>query len=262
MTPISELNHLSDLKNKVAVVTGGAGHLGEAFVQSLLQYGVNVISLDKYAKDEEILPSKVHCIACDLAVDDDIQRAVKYCEDTFGRIDILINNAAFVGTSDLEGWAVPFEEQSIATWRKAIEVNLTAVFNICQLAWPLMKTQKTASIINISSIYGQLGPDNGLYEGTDMGNPAAYGASKGGVNQLTRWLATNMAPSVRVNALALGGIERGQAEEFIQRYVARTPMKRMGIEDDMVGPMLFLASNMSKYVTGQIIPVDGGWSAC
>ena len=258
----SKKNYFSELQNKVAIVTGGGGHLGKKFVHSLNECGVNIISLDQYEKPIEISSANIHHIKCDISNEKDIDNAISYCKKKFGHIDILINNAAFVGTSNLEGWSVDFEQQSINTWRKAIEVNLTSVFYICQKSWPLMKTQENASIINISSIYGQLGPNNDLYEDTEMGNPAAYSVSKGGVNQLTRWLATNMAPNVKVNALALGGIERGQSKKFIKKYNARTPMKRMGTEDDMIGPMLFLASNMSNYMTGQIILVDGGWSSC
>jgi len=261
MTQFTNMNANFDFQNKVALVTGGAGHLGREFGEALANCGATVISLDtRELGNQSEHKGQIIERVCDLSDDTAIADVIKYCDDTFGKIDILVNNAAFVGTSNLGGWAVPFEKQSLDTWRRALDVNLTAVFALCQMAWPLMKKTTNASIINISSIYGILGPDNDLYEGTEMGNPAAYAASKGGVIQLTRWLATNMAPTVRVNALALGGIERGQPEKFQAKYNARTPMGRMGTEKDMVGPMLFLASEMSGYVTGQTLPVDGGWS--
>jgi NAD(P)-dependent dehydrogenase (short-subunit alcohol dehydrogenase family) len=171
----------------------------------------------------------------------------------------LVNNAALVGTSDLVGWAVPFEKQSIDTWRRAIEVNLTAVFDLCQGLTPLLNATKNASIINIASIYGINAPDWSLYEGTSLGNPAAYGVSKGGLIQLTRWLSTTLAPNVRVNAISPGGIFRNQPEEFVKRYSSRTPLKRMATENDFRGAIAFLATDMSRYVTGQVISVDGGW---
>jgi len=115
------------------------------------------------------------------------------------------------------------------------------------------------NIINIGSIYGEYAPDWSLYEGTTMSNPAAYGAAKGGLIQLTKWLATTLAPDVRVNSISPGGIERGQAKKFVDRYKSRTPLKRMACEDDFRGVIAFLASNMSSYVTGQNIRVDGGW---
>ena len=112
----------------------------------------------------------------------------------------------------------------------------------------------------MGSIYGILGPDLSLYDDTDLNNPAAYAASKGGLLQLTRWLATVLAPSVRANAVSPGGIERGQPEAFMSKYIARTPLKRMGCEEDFKGVIAFLASDMSRWVTGQNIVVDGGWS--
>jgi NAD(P)-dependent dehydrogenase (short-subunit alcohol dehydrogenase family) len=99
-----------------------------------------------------------------------------------------------------------------------------------------------------------------LYEGTTMGNPAAYAGSKGGLIQLTKWLATSLAPEIRVNCVSPGGLARGQAPEFIEKYVAKTPLKRMGTEEDFMGVIAFLASDLSAWVTGQNIMVDGGWT--
>jgi NAD(P)-dependent dehydrogenase (short-subunit alcohol dehydrogenase family) len=176
-----------------------------------------------------------------------------------GELNILVNNAAFVGTSDLAGWAVKFPEQSVETWRRAIEVNLTAVFELCQGLAPMMSRSNGASVINIASIYGALGPDWRLYENTGMANPAAYSASKGGLIQLTRWLATTLAPDVRVNAISPGGIYRDQPRSFVEKYSQRTPLGRMGAETDIVGAVVYLASDLSSYVTGQNLYVDGGW---
>jgi NAD(P)-dependent dehydrogenase (short-subunit alcohol dehydrogenase family) len=124
-----------------------------------------------------------------------------------------------------------------------------------------MKDSIGASIVNISSIYGLLGPDWRLYAETNMGNPAAYSASKGGLIQFTRWLSTTLAPSVRVNAICPGGIFRNQPGSFIAKYEYKTPMARMAKEEDFKGALGFLASDLSSYVTGQSLNVDGGWSA-
>ena len=124
---------------------------------------------------------------------------------------------------------------------------------------PLLKATEGASIINIASIYGEYGPDWSLYEGTYMSNPAAYSASKGGLIQFTRWLATTIAPDIRVNAISPGGIFRNQPEVFVKRYEAKTPLGRMATEDDFRGVVAFLASDMSRYVTGQNLVMDGGW---
>ena len=124
---------------------------------------------------------------------------------------------------------------------------------------PLLQKSDHASVINIGSIYGSYGPDWRLYESTEMGNPAAYSSSKGGLLQFTRWLATSVAPLVRVNAVSPGGIYRKQNEKFVEKYSLRTPLGRMGTEDDLRGAVAYLASDLSRYVTGQNLEVDGGW---
>ena len=124
---------------------------------------------------------------------------------------------------------------------------------------PLLKAAKSGCIVNIASIYGMYGPDWGLYEGTSMSNPAAYAASKGGLIQLTRWLATTVAPDIRVNSISPGGIFRGQPEEFVNRYKDRTPLGRMANEEDFRGAIAYLSSDLSQYVTGINLPIDGGW---
>ena len=136
---------------------------------------------------------------------------------------------------------------------------MIAIFHLCQGLTPLLKKVEGSSIVNIASIYGANGPDWSLYEDTNMSNPAAYGASKGGLIQLTRWLATTIAPEVRVNSISPGGIFRNQPELFVKRYIEKTPLRRMASEDDFRGAIAFLASDMSKYVTGQNLIVDGGW---
>jgi NAD(P)-dependent dehydrogenase (short-subunit alcohol dehydrogenase family) len=123
-----------------------------------------------------------------------------------------------------------------------------------------MMESKGASIINVASIYGIAGPDWSLYEGTKIGNPAAYAVSKGGLIQFTRWLATTVAPGIRVNAISPGGILRGQPKNFVERYSAKVPLGRMAKEDDFRGIIAYLATDLSEYVTGQNISIDGGWS--
>src|SRR5207237_919399 len=140
---------------------------------------------------------------------------------------ILINNAALVGTSQLKGWGVPFAAQNADTWRQALAINLTAPFVLTQACREGLMASGHGSVINIGSTYGVVAPDMGLYAGTEMGNPAAYAASKGGLIQFTRWLSTVLAPRVRANAITPGGVWRNQAALFHERYVARTPLGRM-----------------------------------
>lgn len=263
---MKKINSLMSLAGRRALITGAAGGLGQVIAETLAEMGSDLVLLDVCDMALMDLSKKIASVAkvdivvhrCDLEVESQ-REAVISSIMRLGQLDILINNAAFVGTSGLSGWATSFNAQSVETWRRAMEVNLTAVFHLCQGFAPLLHASGHGSIINIGSIYGKYGPDWTLYEGTTMANPAAYAASKGGVLQLTRWLATTMAPKVRVNAISPGGIARGQVSDFVERYVARTPLGRMATEDDFRGAVAFLAGDMSAYMTGQNLFVDGGW---
>lgn len=264
MTTIKEL---MNLKGRRALVTGATGGLGKVMADTLAELGADLVLVDRPGSDFQNLAEaltqrwgiQVQHRHCDLEQRERRVELMDWLKRSGEGLNVLINNAAFVGTSELQGWAVPFEEQTVNTWRRALEVNLTAVFDLCQGLTPMLKASEGASIINIASIYGEYGPDWSLYEGTNMSNPAAYGASKGGLIQFTRWLATTIAPRVRANAISPGGVFRSQPETFVQRYEARTPLGRMATEDDFRGVVAYLASDLSKYVTGQNLLVDGGW---
>lgn len=264
MTPLSQM---MNLRGRTALVTGAAGHIGRVIAQTLAELGADLVLVDIPGTQLEALLEQlaahfdvgVEILACDLEIGSERERLIGAFREHHQMLDILVNNAAFVGTSGLEGWARPFLEQTVDTWRRALEVNLTAAFDLCKSLTPELKRGHGASVINIGSIYGELGPDWSLYEGTAMANPAAYAASKGGLLQLTRWLATTLGPSIRVNAISPGGVARNQPEAFVARYVARTPLGRMATEDDFRGAIAYLASDMSSYVTGQNLCVDGGW---
>lgn len=257
------IREMMSLQGRVALLTGGAGHIGKSIGAALSEMGATVVLLDR--SDDVHAAAKgignARSVVVDLANEAAARDAVRMVASEIGRLDILINNAAFVGTSELTGWGVPFEQQSTETWRAALEVNLTAAFALCQEAAPHLKQGGNGCILNIASIYGVLGPDWSFYEGTEMANPAAYGASKGGLIQLTRWLSTTLAPEVRVNALCPGGVSRGQPDSFVKRYEARAPLGRMANEEDIAGPAAFLVSDAARYITGQVLMADGGFSA-
>jgi len=256
-----------NLRGRRALVTGACGGIGRVIVHTLAELGADIILVDRPESDLEMIAQSLRtawgvratCFPCDLELEVQRRSLIEYANLSDGGLAVLINNAAFVGTSTIEGWAVPFADQSITAWRRALEVNLTAVFELCQGLHALLRRSDGANIINVGSIYGLLGPDYSLYSGTSMANPAAYGASKGGLIQLTRWLATTMAPEVRVNSISPGGVLRGQPEAFVQRYSQRTPLGRMAAESDFQGAIAYLASDLSSYVTGQNLSVDGGW---
>jgi len=264
---MTTLQQLMDMRGRRVLLTGATGGIGRVMADTLAELGADLVLIDRPGSDFDSLASELTekwaistlSISCDLESEearDELIEKVK--QDGLG-VSCLINNAAFVGASDLQNWIVPFEEQSVEVWRRALEVNLTAAFHLSQGLTAELRKASGANIINVTSIYGEYGPDWRLYEGTDMGNPAAYGASKGGLNQFTRWLATTIAPDVRVNAISPGGVFRNQPEKFVNRYIERTPLKRMATEDDFRGVVAYLASDLSQYVTGQVLRVDGGW---
>ena len=263
------LKNLSDMSDATVLITGGLGYLGCVMAETLAEHGAEIIILDKDDAKFDILKKNLHAnfgincqfIQCNLEIEQERTNAIENLKNNKTRVSCLINNAAYVSGTNMLGWTTSFEKQSLEVWRRAIEVNLTAAFHFAQAFSPELKNEKDGNIINITSIYGQLGPDWDLYKDTQMGNPAAYSVSKGGLEQLTRWLATTLAPEVRVNAVCPGGISRNQPSNFVSRYEKRTPMKRMATENDFKGVISFLASQQSSYVTGQTINVDGGFSS-
>lgn len=266
---MTSIKKLMDLRGRRALITGGAGWIGSTMADTLAEMGADLVLLDRPDSDlgtkvdliRKKWNVKIDGLTCDLEDFDARTKLLTELKENYSNIDILINNAAFGGMTSLEGWVVPFEEQCISTWRRAIEVNLTAAFHLSQGLTPLLRKSKGGTIINIASIYGELGPDWRLYDETQMGNPAAYSVSKGGLIQLTRWMATTLAPDIRVNSLSPGGVWRDQPVTFVKNYCNRTPLGRMATEDDFRGAIGFLASDMSRYVTGEVLHVDGGWAA-
>lgn len=264
---MTTFKELSSLNKRRALITGATGKLGRIFAETLAELGADLYLVDLPGSDFQTLTDElankwgvdVRHFNCNLEVPEERAELISNLKETSNGLNILINNAALTGNLDLDGWAVPFEEQSLKTWNRALEVNLTAAFELCQGLLPLLKCSVGANIINISSIYGLYSPDWSLYENSDLGNPAAYAVSKSGLIGLTRWLATSVAPEVRVNAIAPGGILRNQSEEFVSRYIQKTPLKRMGNENDFRGAIAFLASDLSNYVTGHVLSIDGGW---
>jgi len=263
------LKVLMNLAGRRVMITGATGGIGQKMAETVAEMGGNLVLVDRPGSDystvtqsvDDLGKIEIDLIDCDLENSDSREQLIESLLSNKKGLDVLINNAAFVGTSGLEGWVTGFEEQSIETWRRAVEVNLTAAFDLSKGLYPKLKQSGHGAIVNVASIYGISGPDYSLYEDTAMGNPAAYAASKGGLLQLTRWLATTLAPEVRVNAISPGGVFRNQPEVFVERYQNRTPLKRMAVEDDFKGVTAYLISDLSSYVTGQNIVIDGGWTS-
>lgn len=249
------------LKNKIAVVAGGAGLIGKPVVLGLIQAGARVYVADideKNGKKLEKQNTKCKWINLDIA---DI-KSVKNCINTIvkkdKKIDIWIN-CAYPRTQD---WSVKFEDIKFESWRENVDMHLNGYFLCCQQIAKQMKKQKKGSIINFSSVYGVVGPDFSIYDKTKSTMPAAYSAIKGAIITFSKYLATYYAKhGIRVNTICPGGIYDKQPQVFVKKYEEKTPMGRMGTPEDIAGPVLFLASDASSYITGHVLMVDGGWTA-
>lgn len=269
-----EYRRLFDLSGRIALVTGAVGNLGPHCCAALADHGASVAALDL---DEEVVATLageiesrfgVRCIglACDITEPDRVAATVATVERELGPITILHNNAQ--GTSEsLDRYFAPMGRYDLQTWREVMAVNLDGAFVVAQEVGSRMAARGGGSIVQTASIYGIMGPDQRIYEGSEykgrpISSPAVYSASKAGLIGLTLYLAAYWGDrGVRVNALTPGGVASGQNETFTQRYAARVPMGRMATVKDVVGALVFLASDASSYITGQNIVVDGGLAA-
>jgi NAD(P)-dependent dehydrogenase (short-subunit alcohol dehydrogenase family) len=196
-----------------------------------------------------------------------LEEALEHVRSAMGEPYALVNNAALdspPGASAAENG--PFEDYPEDSWDKVLNVNLKGIFLTCQVFGGAMARAGRGSIINISSIYGVVSPDQSIYEYRRTGDetffkPVAYSASKSGVMNLTRYLATYWAPKVRVNTLTFAGVFNNQDQRFLDGYTKRVPMGRMANEDEYNGAVVFLVSDASSYMTGANVVLDGGWTA-
>lgn len=266
---------LFDLAGKVAIVTGGAGILGSHFCRALAESGARVAIIDirqdaLTSLETEINsehPNHAMAILADVSEPDQVTRAIREVISRFGRVDVLHNNAASKG-SNLDTYFDSFENYTLQQWREIMAANIDSMFLMAQAVGKIMKAQGDGgSIIQTASAYGIMAPDQRIYEGSwylnrQINTPAVYSTSKAAVIGLTKYLATYWAEHrIRVNALVPGGAESGQNDEFKRKYGLRVPLGRMAQPPEMVGAVLYLASDASRYVTGHSLVVDGGLSA-
>lgn len=240
------------IKDKVIVVTGGNGLLGKQMVSTFRNHGATVISADIYFEEQS-----ADDLIIDITDENSVNEGIAAIVKKYNRIDGWVNNA-YPRTKD---WGNKFEKIALESWRKNVDMHLNGYFLCCQVVLEQMKNQRFGSLINMSSIYGLVGPDFTVYEGTEMTMPAAYSAIKGGLNNFTRYLASYYgAYQIRVNTVSPGGIFDNQPESFVNNYNKKVPMKRMGSPKDIVSAVFFLLANDSSYITGHNLVVDGGWS--
>jgi NAD(P)-dependent dehydrogenase (short-subunit alcohol dehydrogenase family) len=241
------------LKDKVIIVTGGSGLIGREIVKYLLSNGV--IAVNAEINVETDIEKGLVC--CDITSEMSVENCIDIVMKKYGRIDGLVNNA-YPRTAD---WGNNFEEISLESWRKNIDMQMNSTFFFCQKVLEIMVKQQEGSIVNIASIYGVVGNDFTVYEGYGGTSPAAYSAIKGGIINFTRYLASYFGKyGIRVNCMSPGGIKDRQHPSFIERYENKVPLKRMGRADEIAPAAAFLLSDDASYITGHNLMVDGGWT--
>lgn len=258
-----------DLTGRVAVVTGASGQLGGEYVKTLLGAGASVAAFDIWPDNpksaiKEIDSERLVSIETDVTNKESIERGLEIAVSKLGNPSILINNAAIDAPPNAtEQVTGPFETYPESAWQAMMDVNLKGVFLCCQVIGGNMAKTGGGSIINISSIYGILSPDQRIYEYKEKPffKPIAYSVTKSGILNLTRYLATYWAEkNVRVNTLTLGGVFNNQDEAFLKNYTNKVPLGRMARKDEYTGAILFLSSDASSYMTGANLIIDGGFS--
>lgn len=244
----------NSLENKIIVITGGNGLLGSAMIKKIKSDGGFSINLDINHKTSEDLSN----IECDITSQNSINNAMSIIIEKYNRIDGLVNNA-YPRTTD---WGNKFEDIKLESWKQNIDWQLNSYFYVSQQVATQMSKQMYGSIINIASIYGVVGPDFTVYDETSMTMPAGYSAIKGGLINLTRYMASYFGSNnVRVNCVSPGGVFDNQDINFVKNYEKKVPLGRMGNPDDIAPSVSFLLSDDSKYITGQNLIIDGGWTA-
>jgi 2-deoxy-D-gluconate 3-dehydrogenase len=266
-----------DVSGRAVIVTGGAGLLGREYGRVLVAAGASVVLADvneasaaAVAADLRGQPGTAIGVGVDVTEEGSVAQLVRATLVAFGRIDGLVNNAALNPSFDGHRTAdfdLPFERYSLDLWNRTLAVNLTGMFLCAREVAPTMLAQQQGVIVNVSSTYGLVGPDQRLYEsdapdGRRGYKPVAYSVTKSGVLGFTRYLAAYWAGTgIRVNTLTPGGVLNDQPEEFVRRYSARTPLGRMAGCHEYSAALLFLLSDASSYMTGGNLVVDGGWTA-
>lgn len=263
-------NNIFDLTGKVAIIFGGSGTLGRQFTTSLMDYGAQVISCDIVIPEVKL--EGVHYEEIDASNPESVSKMADKLIEKFKTIDVLINSVSAKGPD----FYLPFDETSLEGWELGMKGNLTIPFVTIQKFIKQMVKQQSGSIINISSVYGVVGNDQDMYEGSNLHeiyvkdspdikrvySNGVYNASKAGLNNFTRFLAAYYGKdNIRVNCISPGGVKSpAENETFLKKYSAKVPLGRKANPDEMNGAVVYLASEASSYVTGHNLMVDGGFT--
>lgn len=251
------------LDGRVAFVSGAAGHLGQAMTRSLLGVGAHVIlngrnverlgAFKATLSDEGFAQTSIACF--DMS---DTAAVARYFTAA-SQLDVLVNNAITIAMGTIAS-------ATADDFAKAYDTGVRAAFEAMRAGEPLLRKSTGASVINIASMYGSVSPDPSIYGDSGLNSPPAYGPAKAALIQLTRYMACHWGPlGIRVNAVAPGPFPQEAFQRahpaFVERLAAKTPLKRIGRASEIGGVVTFLASEAASYVTGAVLPVDGGWTA-
>lgn len=254
---------LFDVSGLVVVVTGACGLIGKELVGHFAERRARLAIADvAEAKPGEFAETFGHGVkgfAVDVSRADEVRGLLENVLASHGRVDVLINGHQAKPKGFLEARPEEFPER---LWDTVIDVNLKGTFLMCRDFGARMLSQGKGSIVNFASTYGVVSSNPALYAGNSLGNPLAYSVSKGGVIMLTRYLGAHWAGrGVRVNSVTPHGVWNGHEEDFVKRFSAMSPMGRLSLASEVVGAVLYLASDASSYVTGSNVLVEGGWTA-
>jgi NAD(P)-dependent dehydrogenase (short-subunit alcohol dehydrogenase family) len=253
---------LFSVEDKVIVVTGACGLIGRAAVKALHERGARLVLADVAAASPGALASETGNaigVSCDVSEASSVAALVRGTLEAFGGVDVLVNNHQYKPKGFTEARAETFPEE---LWDDIIRVNLKGTFLTCREFGRTMLERGRGSIINVASTYGVVSSTPDLYEGNSLGNPVAYSASKGGLIMMSRYLGAYWAGrGVRVNCVTPHGVFNHHEPGFVERFQARSPMRRMMTAEEVVGAVIFLASDASSYATGSNLLVEGGWTA-
>jgi NAD(P)-dependent dehydrogenase (short-subunit alcohol dehydrogenase family) len=262
------------LDHQTAIVTGACGKLGPVWAEALLDAGARVAAFElagapasaAYRALAEQAGDRLRRFDCDVTNRSSIEQAVSDLVTQMGDPSVLVNNAGIDQPPDSGGNRAPIDQLAIDQFRRMVEVNLLGTFQVIQVVGGRMANGQGGAIVNIGSLYASVSPDQRFYDHLPGDLPflksPAYGASKAAVVNLTKYFSTLWgARGVRVNTLSPGGVLAGQDEQFRAKYGARVPLGRMAQPDDLKGPLVFLTSRASSYLTGHELRVDGGFTA-
>lgn len=257
------MRHIFAMDGKVAIVTGGSGSLGSEVVKGLAAFGATVVVADLAERpDAEREGGRRFFLPCDVSKTESIREMMRETKRRFGKIDILINCAAYGAGYGPQGTV---DQMSDEDWEKGVDGAVGTTFRCTREVIPYMVENGGGTIVNIASMYGMVSPDPRIYGTSGANNPANYGVGKAGVIQFTRYCAAHYARhNIRVNSISPGPFPNPkiqQDQDFVEQLNAKTMLNRVGQPHEIAGAVILLASPASSYITGANIPIDGGWTA-